>query len=385
MRRSPGPSAPPLEIPAFDGGGRIDEPSLPNLEDFLAVDDDMRAYARNVLAPIANTRERVRRLAADLLATGGPLGIRYDESRTLTAREVFHLKQGNCLSFTALTVLLAREAGLEAHFQDVPVLPQWHLSGGTFVVERHVDALIPLGSLNAVIDFRPPDAATYSTARVIEDANATAQYFGNLGVDRFTAGDLEGAYRLYRRGLQADPRASTLWLNLGVVLARNGQPADAERAYRAALSIAPGDLSALNNLAVMLEQVGDAAGRSAAARESRALPTAESLLSLLAGRAGAAVRSRVGRRRAVRGSRAPHAEGSGLPLRAGPQLAGRGPPDRSRAEFRRRAALGPDGDDPGAISRAIRVVARPDLAAVNRCDPRGQPCVASGVAARRLC
>ena len=256
----PGPSAPPLEIPAFDGGGRIDEPSLPNLEDFLAVDDDMRAYARNVLAPIANTRERVRRLAADLLATGGPLGIRYDESRTLTAREVFHLKQGNCLSFTALTVLLAREAGLEAHFQDVPVLPQWHLSGGTFVVERHVDALIPLGSLNAVIDFRPPDAATYSTARVIEDANATAQYFGNLGVDRFTAGDLEGAYRLYRRGLQADPRASTLWLNLGVVLARNGQPADAERAYRAALSIAPGDLSALNNLAVMLEQVGDATG-----------------------------------------------------------------------------------------------------------------------------
>ena len=61
-----------------------------------------------------------------------------------------------------------------------------------------------------MIDFRPPDAAGYTTARVIDDANATAQYFGNLGVDRFTAGDLKGAYQAYRTGLQADPRAPTL-------------------------------------------------------------------------------------------------------------------------------------------------------------------------------
>lgn len=252
--------APPLDVPPFRGAQTLDRLDLPRVEDFLAVDDDMRAYARDVLAPIGNTRERVRRLAADLLTPGSPREIRYDESRTLTAREVFHLRQGNCLSFTALTVLLAREAGLEAHFQDVPVLPQWHVSGGTFVVERHVDALVPLGTTNAVIDFRPPDAATYTTARVIDDVNATAQYFGNLGVDRFTAGDLEGAYQLYRMGLQADPRAATLWLNLGVVLARNSQPADAERAYRTALSITPGDLSALNNLAVLLGQVGDERG-----------------------------------------------------------------------------------------------------------------------------
>jgi Flp pilus assembly protein TadD len=251
---------PSLDVPAFRGATQVDDSDLPSPTDFLAIDDAMRAYARDVLAKVEGPRERVRRLAADLIEPGGPRSLRYDEGRTLTAREVFHLRQANCLSFTALAVLLARVSGLEAHFQDVPVLPQWHVAGGTFVVERHVDALVPLGATDAVIDFRPPHAATYTNARLITDANATAQYFGNLGVDRFTAGDLEGAYRLYRRGLQIDPRASALWLNLGVVLARNGQWQDAERAYRTALSISPGDLSALNNLAVALEQLGDEQG-----------------------------------------------------------------------------------------------------------------------------
>jgi Flp pilus assembly protein TadD len=249
-----------LDVPAFRGARQTDDSDLPGPAEFLAVDDEMRAYARDVLATIDSPRERVRRLAADLIEPGGPRSVRYDEGRTLTAREVFHLRQANCLSFTALAVLLARVSGLEANFQDVPVLPQWHVAGGTFVVERHVDALIPFGTIDAVIDFRPPHAATYTTAHIITDANATAQYFGNLGVDRFTAGDLEGAYRLYRRGLQVDPRASALWLNLGVVLARNGQWQDAERVYRTALAISPGDLSALNNLAVTLEQLGDEEG-----------------------------------------------------------------------------------------------------------------------------
>ena len=245
-------------VPAFRTAAQFDESGLPGVDDFLAVDDAMRAYARDELAPIAGPRERVRRLAADLIAPDGPRAVRYAEGRTHTAGEVFHLREGNCLSFTALVVQLARLSGLEAHFQDVPVLPQWHVEGGTFVVERHVDAVIPLGEMDGIIDFRPPAAATYTKARVISDANATAQYFGNLGVERFTHGDLQGAYHMYRRGLEIDPRAPTLWLNLGVVFARNGQWEDAESTYRTALSIAPGDLSALNNLALALEKLGDA-------------------------------------------------------------------------------------------------------------------------------
>lgn len=258
---APGGSwSPAAEVPALRGATRSVAPDSPRPGDFLAVDDAMRAYAREVLLPIPGPRERVRRLANDLMAPASPLAIRYSEARTLTASEVFRLREANCLSFTALVVQLARLAGVEASFQDVPVLPQWRVEGGTFVVERHVAAVTALGALDGIVDFRPPRSAAYTRATVVSDANATAQYLGNLGVERFTAGDLEGAYWLYRRGIGIDPRAASLWLNLGVVFVRNGQPDAAGRAYRTALAIAPGDLSALNNLALLLEQQGDTRG-----------------------------------------------------------------------------------------------------------------------------
>jgi Flp pilus assembly protein TadD len=107
-----------------------------------------------------------------------------------------------------------------------------------------------------VFDFRPPDAPMYSGAHTIADANALAQYYGNLGVDRFTAGDLEGAYRYYQRGLAADPNATQLWINVGVVFARHRQFEDAGRVYRQALALEPGNLSALNNLGLLEQQLG---------------------------------------------------------------------------------------------------------------------------------
>ena len=253
-----GPQRLTLEVPPLAGAGGDTTAALPETDAFLAIDDGMRQLVDAQLKPVVDPVDRLRRLSAMLLGPEG-LGIGYDGGLTLTAREAFQNRAGNCLSFTALLVVLAREAGLAARFQDVPVLPKWRVSGTTFIVERHVNALVRVGSRDFVIDFRPPEAATYSRVRVIDDANAVAQYFGNLGVDRFTAGDLAGAYQLYRRGLQVDPRAAALWLNIGVVFGRNRQWPEAELAYRNTLILDPGNLSALNNLALLLQQRGDVA------------------------------------------------------------------------------------------------------------------------------
>ncbi len=96
--------APSFDVPDLQGATQLAAPETPRAEDFLAVDDAMRAYVRDVLAPIPYPRERVRRLASDLISPHSPYAIRYSEARTLTAREVFRLREGNCLSFTALVV-----------------------------------------------------------------------------------------------------------------------------------------------------------------------------------------------------------------------------------------------------------------------------------------
>lgn len=228
------------------------------VEDLLAVDEDMREFVRTHLKPVRGRLQRLRHLSA-LLLDPGTLGIRYDGDLTLSASETFHQRAGNCLSFSALLISLAREAGLSASFQDVPVVPNWRPAGKTFVVERHVNALVQLGASQFEIDFRPPDALVFAPRRRIADVDAVAQYYGNLGVERLTRGDKAGAYALFRQGLAINPGSDALWINLGVTFGRNGQLVEAEAAYRNALQIDPGNLSALSNLAVLQETRGDRA------------------------------------------------------------------------------------------------------------------------------
>jgi Flp pilus assembly protein TadD len=135
-------------------------------------------------------------------------------------------------------------------------VPSWRRAGTAFVVERHVNALVRIDGRQLVFDFRPPEAPMYSGARAIPDDNAVAQYFGNLGVERFAAENYAGAYRQFERGLAIDPTAAMLWINLGVTLVRNHQPEEAERAYRQALALEPNNLSALNNLSLLEQQRG---------------------------------------------------------------------------------------------------------------------------------
>jgi Flp pilus assembly protein TadD len=245
------PVSAPFEVPAFAGdpGGT----ELPGPERFLAIDDRMRAFVHDHLQGIRDPVQRLERLSA-LMLNDDRFGVRYDSELTLPAREVFRKRRANCLSFSALLLVLAREAGLDARFQDVPVLPNWRLAGDAFLVERHVNLLVRAQGRDFVIDFQPPATASWNRAGTISDANAIAQYFGNLGVERLTDGDIGTAYRLFRRGLETDPLAAALWINIGVALARNGQARDAEKSYRRALAL---DRHKLNNLAGLAELAGD--------------------------------------------------------------------------------------------------------------------------------
>ncbi len=248
----PGPAL--LDIPPFIGDAGTVE--IPDAGQFLAVDDRMRELVVTRVGWVTDPLLRLQRLSW-LLLDPQQLAIRYEPEATLPARDVLRERAANCLAFSALMVVLAREAGLDARFQDVPVLPHWRLAGGAFLVERHVNTLVRVHDRQFVVDFQPPDAASWSRVKIISDANAIAQYFGNLGVERLTGGDSGTAYRLFRRGLEVDPGATSLWINIGVTLARNGQLQESGQSYRQALALDPRNLSALNNLAGVVELQGD--------------------------------------------------------------------------------------------------------------------------------
>jgi Flp pilus assembly protein TadD len=106
--------------------------------------------------------------------------------------------------------------------------------------------------------------------RFLQDHEAAALYFNNLGAEALLRADLPTAHAYLVRAIHTAPEMADAWSNLGVVLARNEQLADAEMAYRTALGLDPGERTALANLYdLKLRQEDYAAAEKLQARVER--------------------------------------------------------------------------------------------------------------------
>lgn len=220
----------------------------------ITLDDEMRALiAREVTGRDAPTRLRQLLRA---VVENPKFRLDYaDETRS--AAETFHSLRGNCLSFTNLFVALAREAGLDVHYQEVDVPPTWTARDESFVVSRHVNAIVTLRPSTAqVVDFNMAEFRAAYPRREISDERAAAHYYSNLGVERLQAGDASGAYERFRSALAMDRTLPQAWVNLGAWHRRQGDAVRAEASYLEALRLDPTDATAMSNLASLHAQEG---------------------------------------------------------------------------------------------------------------------------------
>lgn len=185
------------------------------------------------------------------------LNFDYDPQVTLTAEEAFRQRRGNCLTFSALFVAMARDAGMEAHFQEVIIPPKWSAVNDTVLVSKHVNAVVTDRGHSYTLDVSRRKTTPNEVIRPLGDREALAQYYNNLGADALVRGDLGPAYANFARALEIQPGLAYIWSNLGVVLRRNGQTADAIFAYRTSLQYDPDHAVALNNLHAIYTEEGD--------------------------------------------------------------------------------------------------------------------------------
>lgn len=226
-------------------------------EEVLAVSPEMRALLDRTVHRRASAQVRLQELVEAIIG-GGSFDFEF-EDRTRTAAATFRLRRGNCLAFSNLVVALAREVRLDAAFQEVDLPPDWSLDNDVFVLNRHVNVRIDLGSAGErVIDLNIDDYRSRAETRVISDARARAHFFNNVGVERLQAGDTVGALACFRSALaEGDRQFSPAWTNLGTLYLRAGLPTAAEAAYRQALAADGGDTVAMSNLAHLYELQGD--------------------------------------------------------------------------------------------------------------------------------
>jgi tetratricopeptide (TPR) repeat protein len=241
----------PPPVPPLAGHERFDIETV----DPLAMSTEMRQFVAARLKTGDGSPEHAWHLVYTMLDRW-QFPFEYDPRVTLTAREAFRTRRGNCLTFSNLFVAMAREAGLPAWYREVEIAPQWSSVDDTVLVSMHVNAATRDDGRLYVVDAARRGRQPGERVRTMSDREAEAQFYNNLGADALVAGDLALAHAYFRKAVETDRRLDYVWSNLGVVLRRNGQTGDAMRAYRTALQLDPENTVALNNLYTIYEEDG---------------------------------------------------------------------------------------------------------------------------------
>jgi Flp pilus assembly protein TadD len=223
--------------------------------DVLSVSPAMDEFLERYVLIYSNPQTRLEMLVTAVVKSG-VLGFDYDGTHTMTASEAFKSRKGNCVAFSNLMVALARRAGLDAHYQEVYLRPQWSdFEDDTVLLFKHVNVVVESRDMSWVIDVSRLDIRPSDPRRIIKDSYAKALYLNNIAVDALLENDLPTAYAYMRKAIETNAGVTDSWVNLGVIYGRNDQLDDAAFAFNRALQIDPNERSAMSNLyEVYIEQ-----------------------------------------------------------------------------------------------------------------------------------
>ena len=233
----------------------IDVTSIPD-PGILQTDAEMRAFVAEQVGGVKSGREKLRRLLRGMVESG-LLSLDYNQVETKTARQTFHDRVGNCISFTNLFVALGREAGLDVVYQIVDIPPLWYSESNLIILNNHINVLVKTkfnGYL--AVDFNIPEFKGNYDSHIVSDDHAFALYYNNIAMDFLTQGDIENSFRYLKNAILFAPDLAGPWVNLGVLYSRGGQPELALSAYRIGLKFDPDNRSALTNTAHLYRSLG---------------------------------------------------------------------------------------------------------------------------------
>jgi tetratricopeptide (TPR) repeat protein len=256
--------------------------------DILELSSEMKDLVDTSVASIKDPAKRLNALA-EILSDRVRYNTSADKYGIKTAKETFESGTGNCLSFSNMFIAMARYAGLNAQYQEIPTPPNWTRTGEVLFFALHIGAFVDVldrpdytvhlyaGQANRVVVwntatrymFTPSEWGPYNpeanplSARPIPDHRAFAQYYNNIGSMHLADGNNADAFRYFIKAINIDPKLNFAWSNLGVVYSRNNQHKAAEAAYQQGLSVSrgPDDVSVMtimSNMAKLYYRIGDA-------------------------------------------------------------------------------------------------------------------------------
>lgn len=241
---APALAPPPQAPPAI--------PPPPAIEEVFAIPPDLR---RSLHEDVASRRahsdeQRLDALVRYLFAADG-LGMRYRHDADHTVAESYRTREANCLSFTLLTIALARDLGIEAYGQEIRRVLGWYREGDTLYFSNHVNAGVHVAGRRLSVDVASDQVLTADPPRRIDDRRLLAILHSNRAASLLARGQTGAAGEHMAAAFAADAGYATAWNNAGVLALREGRQADAGRAFESALRLDATHEGALMNLAAL--------------------------------------------------------------------------------------------------------------------------------------
>ncbi len=217
---------------------------------------EMADWVRDVLKRHASNSDLSKLDVIQTSMFDADFNFTYEDGTTLTAAEAFEQRRGNCMSFTALFVTLARTAGMDAFLLAVRRAPGVDKEGDLVVLNHHVVAGFRGPQKVTIYDFNITSSETFMQQFVIDDVMATAMYHNNLAGDAIREGNFDEAVWHLDVTTTLVPEWAPGWVNYGVARFRNGDVEGALACYERALQESPNNPSALTNMAFVYRELG---------------------------------------------------------------------------------------------------------------------------------
>lgn len=239
---------------------------MPSPAQVMAVPPELRTQLQQqVIDAGGSKRSRLERLVDFLFKKPG-LGMEYSADATLTVEQAYRTRKANCLTFTLLTVALARESGLQAYGQELDDIVAWRVDDNIIYGFNHVNAGIAMGRSRFTVDVARDLVMARNPPEPISDQRLLALYYNNRAAELLAHTSPAAAVPYMAMALQLAPRYAGAWANAGVLYLRQGDPQTAERDYLKALALDPANASALVNLVTLYRNNGDEVRRAIYAR-----------------------------------------------------------------------------------------------------------------------
>ena len=230
-----------------------DETAALGVELPFALDDELRALVEKHVSRVGGDSWRMDQITELIF---GEIGLKYELTPTRDAIQTYRTGKGNCLSFVNLLVGIAREARLNPFYVEVKDYQRWRYDRGAVVSHGHIVAGMYLDGKMSTFDFLPYRAKSYRDLQPIDDVQATAHHYNNLGAEALLAGDLETARTNLELAVRIAPSFAKAANNLGVLYLREDQTQRAAEVFESALESAADDVALLANLARTYQVLG---------------------------------------------------------------------------------------------------------------------------------